>query len=386
MKDTPAYPLLERVAEIYGGVELKDTLLLASQHLLEPQQKMFKILLHSGLKPQNCVIAGKSYSTNPGIMRSLISQKCAVAPFSHSFNPLRHFDDWYAEKLLSFVAEQIEGRRLNDYRKIIILDDGGFMHSAVNALCGKLPNIVGIEQTSSGWNRIKKSEISFNSIPVARLHQKQCYESPHIGRHGAKRIITHIKKRGNKKPLILIMGLGAIGRQIAGQLLLKSGYDGYATDIDPDRMGGKENILTQLMESRNKLISHDEAMSTLERFNVIIGASGYPVLTETDVNRLHPEVSLISMSSSDREFPALSFRNSQTELHDDCYQQKQCLVNGGFPITFYGNRREVPPSQIELTIALLQIFVMHHAKENFNSHPLPYAINQIYDMWKPREL
>ena len=381
------FSLLYRVAELYHGVDMHDVLLLACQHMLAPQLKMFELLIKSGLNPENCLIAGKSYSTNESMMHKLCGLGCAVADFSDEFHPLVSFDDWFDSKIDTFLFEELAGRNLASFRKIIVLDDGGFMHKAAVRFFGNDPRLAGIEQTSSGHNRIKEAGILFSThYIVARSTYKQYEEAPYIGHCGTTRILEHIQKRGKNAPNILILGLGTIGRQMAGRLLIVQGLRGMAADIGYHN--SKKSLrgfgANQLLEFNGRHIEYAEAMRRLAEFDVIVGASGSPVLADSDIGRLHPEISLISMSSSDREFPALHFRNGCTRVHDDCYVGDRCLANSGFPITFMGLEHEVRPIEIELTIAQLQICVMASAGEGSDilMPIMSNAMAQVHHIWQ----
>ena len=68
---------------------------------------------------------------------------------------------------------------------------------------------------------------------------------------------------------------------------------------------------------------------------------------------------LVSMSSADREFPAVYVRknaggkNAHVGVHQDVIWDNLVLINNGFPITFKGKRYESTPKEIEKTIGLL---------------------------------
>ena len=136
-----------------------------------------------------------------------------------------------------------------------------------------------------------------------------------------------------------------------------------------------------MLISRGLIIPLSEAMGRLGQFDVIIGTTGSTVLTECDVNRLHPRVSLISLSSSDREFPATFFRKKTSEIHDNCWKDTRCLVNGGFPITFDGTAQAMPPNQIELTVAIMFTCLLNELGEV--KYPLSIIVNRLFMMWKP---
>ncbi len=377
-----AYPLLNRVSGIFADADLGDVLLLASQHLLEPQREMFRLLLKAGLKPENCLCVGKVYSTNRGVMGELSRMGCVVAPFSLEFNPSQPFDKWFEEKLREFIEAELNRRNLAKYRKIILLDDGGFLHLvAKDLLCGR-ENVVGIEQTSSGHHKIKANGITFPFVSVARSFHKLTLESPLIGRCGYERIVRHLAKRGKRNPKILVKGLGPIGQQTAGQLFVANNYEGYATDLSlKDKRFGFG--LMQLLRNKERLMSVEDAERRIEEFDVVIGTTGSCTFKESDIERFHPAVSLISMSSSDREFPSVPFRRNGGGPHDDYYLGDRCLVNAGFPITFYGWANEMPPQQIELTIAQLMMNVLGEATNH--PHQMNYVVEQIRSIWQPHE-
>lgn len=380
------YPILQRVSELYEEVGLGDVLLLACQHLLEPQRQMFEHLFKMGLRPENCIIVGKNYSTSAEVLSELERTGSTIAPFSLEFNPLLPFDFWFEQKLSAFIRAEILSRPMSKYDKVIILDDGGFMHLVANRLCGDLPNIVGIEQTSSGHHKIVAAGVKFPSISVARSYQKLMYESPYIGKNGTEKMLEYLRRIGKTDPNILIMGLGHIGRQMAGQLLCLQKLRGKVVDpglgkLRNERFGLK--AIFDLLNHDHFIHSPEELSERLPEFDVIIGSSGVNVISEKDLPTLHPEVSLISMSSSDREFPAVPFRNFWGGLHEDYKLEGRTLVNAGFPITFDGKRHAMPPQQIELTIGLLMVRVLDAVRGDIQQ--LDMVVEQILRLWRPTE-
>ena len=253
-----------------------------------------------------------------------------------------------------------------------------------NKLFGDSKNIVGVEQTSSGDTSIVENNIRYDVMSIARWFEKQTHEAPHIGEHAVERILRHIEQRKKQSPKILVLGLGTIGRQVAGRLLVGNigtlrAADAFKKLLGPGAKNPLRNAAAGFLMRSNALIPLTAALDTIGEYDVIIGASGSRLFDEDMLESLHPEVSLISVSSSDREFPALAFRRGQEgNIHDDYYLDERCLVNGGFPITFYGNRFEVEPRKIEITIALLQMAVLHAAKP---MDIVPHVRSRILDAW-----
>ena len=374
------YTMLEQIAELYAGARLENTLLLACQHLLEPQKRMFELFLGLGLKPENCVIIGKNYSTNDGILSELRGLGCVVAPFSDAYDPCQLFKPWFEAQLKSFLAEQLASRDLSSYDKVAVLDDGGYLLCAIAEIFPALTNVFGVEQTSSGHHKVMEAKLPYPVESVARSHQKLVYETPYIGECGGPRIIQHLDARGKSDPNILVLGLGPIGSQIAGRLLIASGYRGACADPAVSEQSASRGAYA-LLAAKSRVIPHRDAMLRIAEFDVIVGCAGTPVLEGADIARLHPEASLISMSSSDHEFPPLPFRIKGGKVHDDCYLGRRCLANSGFPITFSGQRNEMPSWQIELTISLLMARILDGATEG-KLQSLSVVIGQAFETWK----
>jgi hypothetical protein len=370
---THTYPLLGHLRELYAGVDLSNTLLVSSLHLLEPQKMLLENL---GLQ---AIIAGKNYSTNDGVMRELEQAGHKVASFSNVFEPHQSFDDWYPENLSRFIVEELGKHNLGKYDNVIVLEDGGFLHLLLDKLIPDVSNFIGIEQTSSGHHRIMKANIRFPFISVAQSYHKLLLESPYIGELGVRRILQHLKKRGKRNPKILGLGLGPIGRQTMGRLLCVEGIEGCASDPKFSTTGLSHHGANDILRHRNKIISQEDALRRIGEFDVIVGSTGTALFGEEMTERLHPEVSLVSMSSSDREFPAVSFRKKGGGIHDDYMLGDRCLVNAGFPITFYGERNCIPPQQIELTLGLMMARLLNVVSP---THSLPLVIEQLVNMWR----
>ena len=380
------YPLLLRVSELYSEAGLSDVLLLACQHLLEPQQKMFEHLLKLGLRPENCVIVGKNYSTNSEVLKSLRGHGCIIAPFSDQFEPNQPFDQWFQDKLTAFIRKEISSRPMDKYRKVLILDDGGFMHLIVNEICTHTDNVVGIEQTSSGHHRITTHGVRFPFISVARSHHKLMYESPYIAMNGKARVLKHMRKVNLQAPKILLLGLGPIGRLMAGQLLIVEKHVGCVFDpkLDDIRSDHRSDLASRGVFNLLKpshFLTQETLGNRLKEFDVIIGSTGTSALADVDIEKLHPNVTLISMSSSDREFPAVPFRHKGGLVHENYMLEGRTLVNAGFPITFDGAPHGMPPAQIELTMSHLMIRLLDQVADNIQQ--LSHVAGQIQYLWRP---
>ncbi len=384
--DNYRYPLLEYIMQAYEGVDMSDTILLSCQHLLGPQLRMYEyFLLEAGLKPENCIIVGKGYSTNSSVLDELIRHRCVVAPFSDRFNPLGSFQIWFASEIKAFVAGILTERNLDKIKRIIVLDDGGYMHEAAYEYLGDDLRLVGVEQTSSGRHKIERLGVPFCKHMVASSLYKQKYEAVHIGTCGAKRIISHLAMRDVRNPRILVNGLGTIGRHTAFSLF--SSMDDVRLSVtDPDQSSNpdlRKNDISRIFEQRGMIIEYKRVMRNIGAFDAIVGARGSVFLRSDHIDRLHPEVSLISMSSGDIEFPANRFRSTASHVHQDCLLDDRCLVNAGFPITFMGDRHELNPSKIEMTIAQLMagVFDLCVWPDTVTSPHMDEVLKAACDTW-----
>jgi len=377
------YPMLHRVAELSEHSKLSNVLVLACQHLLEPQLRMFEYLIGLGLRPENIIIAGKAYSTNVVVTEKFAALGCVVAPFSAQFEPRKRFDDWFFAQLEHFVREHLQSRDLASYEKIIVLDDGGFMHDVVHRVVSDVSNVHGVEQTSSGHHHIEALNVQFPVTSVARSHHKLQHESPFIGDLGYRLIKHVLAKAGREDPNILVLGMGPIGRSVLKRLFIQKPvmrgmvYD-WASSAILNSVAAQELDLL----SRKRIMGEPEFRSgLLSKFDVIIGATGARSIQESELSRLHPNALLVSMSSSDREFPAEAF--PRTGVHGDAVLNGRTLVNGGFPITFLGETNCIPPAQIELTMSLLMCSVLKAA--GALTCDITLAIRCAMEHWQPHD-
>ncbi len=103
-----------------------------------------------------------------------------VCPSSLSFNSHIPFDQQYRFNIKKFVSQRTLKLKNNQFKKIIILDDGGELIPEVDSVLGKENRAIGIEQTSSGYHKLKNKILNLPIINVARSPAKLNYESPII--------------------------------------------------------------------------------------------------------------------------------------------------------------------------------------------------------------
>ncbi len=339
---TYPYSLLWKISQVYESRRKKfeNVYILACQHILEPQARMFELLADFGVPKKNIHIFGKIYSTSFDVLKEMENNGFNVS--QPNFNPSISFDSEHSEnckrKLDLFLSS------IKSPSKIIILDDGGELLKVVNDKFTFIPQhieVVGIEQTSSGFRKLEHSELHFPIFNVARSNVKLIQESPLIANLGCNRMIEVFEQYQIKEPRILVVGLGPIGKNTL-EIFKEKGYLVFGYDIAHH----DKSELIQLIKINN--------------VNVVVGVTGSSILDEKQFQEIKDTINnklfLISMSSADREFPATYIRKhgiAPEKVHGNVVWDNLILINNGFPITFKGKRYESTPEEIEKTIGLL---------------------------------
>ncbi len=342
METAYKYSLLEEISRYFdskkGGFD--NVYILACQHILESQAKMFELLVEFGVPKENIHIFGKIYSTSNEVLKELSDAGFNVV--QPNFDQSVSFDIEHAENCTKQLDLFLS--RIKNPSKVIILDDGGELLRIVNdkfdSISKEIP-VIGIEQTSSGFRKLEKSQVHFPIFNVARASVKLIKESPLIAELGCNRMVDAFKQYSIAEPRILVVGLGPMGSNTLS-IFKEKGYFALGYDIAHH----DKSELVNLIRDNN--------------INVVVGVTGSNILNEEQLQEIKDlldyKLYLISMSSADREFPTIYIRKNSiksSEIHGDVIWDNLVLINNGFPITFKGNRYESTPEEIERTIGLL---------------------------------
>ncbi len=331
-------PLVEWLVSQYSDTSLENVRIIACQHILETTHAMFRALYTLGLKPQNVSLIGKCYSTNTEVLEEMRADGLDVSEFSTSYQSHTSFDKQYDRYVRKFIESRVNTDALRTYERVILLDDGGLLIPHAMKACLGLENVIGIEQTSSGYMRLQSLFLPFSVINVARSDAKRLLETPAIAKKLMESLAEKLGHAAIEESKFLLLGGGVIGQAIHS--CLKERAESKIFDIDPNR---------------SHLLSTNFHRS-LRDYNVIIGCTGSMSLPVTSHSRLRKGTTLISASSSDREFDAVHLRRHlppTSNCWEDAKWKGLTLVNGGFPINFSGHRQSVSASAIQLTRALL---------------------------------
>jgi len=330
-------PLLSFVSEKYPNIDLSRTLVIACQHILGTTFNLFDELFKKGLKPENTYLLGKCYSTNEKTFQKFSDKKVNISNQSKFFDSHISFDEQFQSNVGNFLREISNNVNIKNFQKVIVLDDGGALILYVNDFFNDLKNFVGVEQTSSGYEKLKDVQLSFPVVNIARSKAKLEHESPMVARLVVDKVKLYFKEHAIKDPKILVIGQGYIGEAITG--IFKADHQVNSCD----KLSSKCDF-----SGRYKAKFGD--------FDVIIGTTGQSSIVAGDFGKLKKGAVLISASSSDREFSAVYLRSLQAKTnncHQDFSINDITLVNGGFPINFDGREHSLTPEKIQLTRALL---------------------------------
>jgi S-adenosylhomocysteine hydrolase len=220
------------------------------------------------------------------------------------------------------------------------MSDGGALQEIANTLpLNDLSKIVGVEQTTSGYENLKSKKLQFPIINVARSDTKLRHESPFIARLTVERLFLSLNALNIHPKKILVIGNGSVGAQICS--ILKDDFNISTFDVIPSKSS----------------ISNKDFEDSLSQFDLIIGATGKRTISSNQYKYLKKNAVLASVSSSDREFDAVylrrKFKGTLTDCHQHLLVDNIYLMNCGFPVIFDTSYDIIDTSEFQLTRSLL---------------------------------
>ncbi len=344
-------PLVEYLITQQDNLDLKNVRIIGVQHILETTHSMFRSFYKRGLKPENVSLIGKCYSTNLEVLEEMQADGIDASERSLAYDSHISFDDAFNHDLRKFIEDRREEFQNKNYDLLIILDDGGKLLGVLKEKQIETNSpIVGIEQTSAGYELIKNRKMIFPVLNVAKEPLKLNLESPMIAQACFDRLFPSIRKVSKGVGNFLIIGGGPIGQSIFNTLSAKH----YKADIFD---------LNEELSSFNSLILE----KLIEQYDCIIGCTGQTSIPFSLHSHLKKGTILVSVSSSDREFDAVYLRR-QIKVNHNCHQNLKIedvhLINSGFPVNFDGERENIELDQIQLTIALIAAAIIQACQEN----------------------
>lgn len=345
------------VDEYYKDSSLKNTRVIACQHLLWTQKELFEGLSHYWINKSDIHIIWKNYSSNDLVIEELQQQWFDISKFSNIFETEHNFDKRFEGKINEMLIN-IENNHNLSNESIIFLDDWGHLVNVAKRLWWDKKYDIkwSVEQTSSWYHKVKNLELNFPITHIARSDLKLKYESPHIWEHFTKSFVKKLVKHNFNNPKCLIVWYAAIWQAIWIRLesinLDVTWFDNQHSDLIRKKDWKSDISNLNFIEYYGK---------NLKEFDVIIGATWNNIINFNELSKLGPRTMLVSASSSDREFPAVDIRKAvwrNQDIHSDWSYENIILTNSWFPITFEWSYHEVPRDIIQVTIAALYASVI----------------------------
>lgn len=314
---------------------LKGIAIIGAQHLMESSLEMFRVFVNLGLDPLNTYLMGKCYSTDESVVKDFRDERFNIYEGSFYFDSHEKYDETYQREMKVFATTAFLKLQKGSISKLIVIDDGGYLIDIIHKLNINNIPIVCIEQTSSGFNYLMETTLSYPIINVARCKAKLDLETPFIFSSFFERLCFNLDKDLFHRDKFLILGNGTIGK------FFKKKLEEYNYDA---------NIFDAKFDQEDRLIS------LLNGSNIIIGASGYTSLRYEFYKHLKSNTTLASISSSDREFDACKFRrlfSKTNKSHKNFIKDGINLLQSGCPINFWKTRNNIDLEYIQITLAML---------------------------------
>ncbi|MDR0427612.1 MAG: hypothetical protein LBH12_03295 [Dysgonamonadaceae bacterium] len=379
----PRYAVLDYLEKNFHSKFNPDEFyMLSVQHLLESTGSMFESLMQIGFKPSHIFLTGKIYSTHKETETKL---KQSGINITESEAPARL--GYYSDSLVSDIDKMWKqlSEVIKPNGKIIVLDDGGYALSNVPQTILEHYAVYGIEQTTSGVNKVEAKE-KFPIIYLARSAAKTIIEPPIVSESVQIQLGNIIKELNPKQ--IGIVGYGHIGKAITRNL-----KENYRISVFDNR---KELQKNELPEDVGYCTSLEEIYFLSD---IIIGATGTDISKPDWIENSSGDKTLISVSSGDVEFNNL-LRICPPYLTEKLTHPLQVLnlrtkqnhrlriLRGGMVANFTGSRHSGPGEIIQMTRGLLFAAVTqilkNHGQMNLAQNPItldPEYQKTIVNLW-----
>lgn len=330
-------PLLEYTNSLYPRSGMDKTTIIAVQHLLDTTHLMFRSWYDRGLKPKNIHVLGKCYSSNLTVMTNMRKEGIHVSGWSSRFHSHFSYDRQFDHFVSKFAQQALSHSCQNE--KIILLDDGGHLiYSMGNQLNKIADRVAAVEQTSSGYEKLKELKLNFPIVNVARSPIKLAYEPPWVADVILEKTTKKLKNLKVQPKNVLIVGNGSIGCAIHSIL--------------------KNSKQVRTYDKADQQISLDYLLPDAD---LVFGCTGTTSIPTSKHHLIKRGSILVSASSSDREFDSVHIRKklpAYFNCHQDIDNGEVKLLNSGFPVNFVGEEYSVLPEKIQLIRALLTLGVL----------------------------
>jgi S-adenosylhomocysteine hydrolase len=360
-------PALRQVVERARDRQpLRDRVLLLIQHQMEDGLAQVQALLDLGARPADVHWIDIPYTSRPAVRAELVRMGAREENlWVHRFPALGSYEAYQLPRVRRWIDERWEGACGG--RPLVVLDDGGYFLRALGpAPVDRRASVV--EQTLRGIEVVRRCPEALGClarvplINVGESRPKKQLEPPAIARSVLAGLEGDFGELGVDpwSDPWLVVGWGSIGSAVGRALQARKPPAEIAVwDLDPGKVG-----------AAGELGHRVPAAGDVDRFGVVIGATGEQTLDERVLRSLGDGALLASVSSASVEFcrdALLSqtdrFRLERRERIGDLHshllfrrdaERSFVLLNGGFPVNFdRGIVDRIAPEDIQFTAALM---------------------------------
>lgn len=376
-------PLLDELVEKHIGTDVfKEVTILLIQHQLGNHFPQVKALKDLGQDPTKLIWIDIPYTATVEVRKSMIKDlKIPEENFRiHAFHVLDRYPPYQIRRVQEIFKELL----VTVPNRLVVLDDGAYFLEAASCFAKQLPTIAIVEQTTRGLIKIEESAVlrqyssSIPIINVARSLPKLTLEPPFIGKAICDSLSNHLKTHlcTPDRLRCLVLGYGAIGKQVAKFLSMNSDFDQSLVHVhDPD--------ITRQRAALNAGFLPWDRTNYTQRFNLVLGCSGHQSFKLDDRVYLEDGAILASASSGTVELSRQDFIElaavseiddidinkgglNELDVHSDIniklVDRTVTFLNGGFPINFDGRVNCIPGHYIQPTPTMMVAATMQAVK------------------------
>jgi S-adenosylhomocysteine hydrolase len=398
--DVPMPILGDWVDSLCGERPLAGHAALLVQHQLSNQVPQVEALLALGLDPRHLYWLDIPYTAHDAV-REHVRDVLGVPDANLARHDYRVLDP-YAPYQRRRAVEMVLAVQRRAPERLLVLDDGAYVLEALSTLDrARWPHEVAIvEQTSRGFIKLGESAAlratarQVTLIDVARSPPKKRLEPPFIAMAVcsalARQLDRHLK--GRTPARVLLLGYGAIGRQVASFVRVHLGLPRQRVHVHDTDVGKAEaaRALGYPPWDKNDLGT---------RFDLVLGCSGEASFRIGDSAYLRDGALLASASSGAVELSRQDFleladgsdlddvaidrrRLDERDVHSDLeirlVDRVVTFANGGFPINFDGRLATIPAEYMQPTATMMVAAAVQAARTR---EPGQYQLDAAFCGW-----
>lgn len=359
-----ALPLLHYQTKKFGDRVFQDCIILSVFHLLDDSLYFFEAITKMGAHNEDIYIIGIPYSNRKRSIEQLKDKG------HHVFAPEFPIDGFISQ-IIEIVCERCEKEK----KRLLIIEDGGYVVPKIHKSNGAPPFVVGaVEQTARGvWND-RSVELNIPVLTVAFSEFKKELEAPEVG----KAVVFNVEQLLSKRTFLRgkkvgVMGFGTIGRNVA-QHLRDSGSIVKISEIDV-----KKAVIAQL-----KGFEHSDSAKVVRDCDIVIGTTGKTSLGLNEIFAAKNNAVFVSASSKQIEIDTDILEKLSISRKVSAIGTEYELINGnnllvlahGFPVNFYCSE-SVPNKIIDFILSEILECAAKLVTQDF---PLEFMRNVLMKM------